>query len=96
MDPLLYAGAISAAFLSIVGLIGLTWKFYRFLDRLSVLVNHELRHNGGSSMKDHAKQAAETKPIVEELKALVEDRFSALDQRIDILEEKTHDHQATA
>ena len=56
---LIELGALAAAVLALAALTRLVWMGFRFFNSLSVLVKHELSHNGGKSTKDYAKKAAE-------------------------------------
>jgi hypothetical protein len=53
--------------LSSAALLAGSYKVYRWFDRLNHLMNHELKHNGGSSLKDHAKIAADESAVTNAL-----------------------------
>jgi hypothetical protein len=59
MHGIIQAGAVAAAITAIIGLVYALWRIgktiHDFLEPLHDLVQHELRPNGGSSMKDEIR-----------------------------------------
>lgn len=94
MPPIETAGLVVAALLGVVALARYVWRAFKFFDRLNALVEGELRHNGGSSIKDQVKETSEGMARIEERLAFLairdeshERELGGLQARVNALEE---------
>jgi hypothetical protein len=65
VDPLTWAAAVAAGLAAAIYIFKRVQWLFRTLDTLSIVINHELSHNGGTSTKDRAEQAASSSVRVE-------------------------------
>jgi DNA-binding transcriptional MerR regulator len=68
--------------LSTAALLTGGYRVYRWFDRLRQLMDGELKHNGGSSLKDHAKIAATESTATNALLLQLLARVGEVEERI--------------
>lgn len=94
VDTIGTVGVVFGALLALFGVVAASAKFIAFGYRIARIIESELTHNGGSSVKDHAKQTAddvsEMKDQMAELRSAQKTTSIVLDR---IIERKALDHQ---
>lgn len=95
MTPLLQAGAVATAVLAILGLLAVGARLVIWVKGLDTLVQHELRPNSGSSIKDAQAHQLEALKRIEERQRedrkwqlSVTEKLGNHDGRLAVLEKK--------